>query len=619
MRTQHTIRRIMLKYCYLFVVAGILSYILSELVVIGSEIISNAINAMFDGDNIDIEYVAGNTLLIIIISMVVTYIKSITNELFSIKVQKDCKNITVESLERVQYRFFEKNEGTIINKLTSDINDMGKLLSEIFPEILQYAVTIITISIALVKMNWLIFAGIVVTFPLVIFTSDMIAKKINDLARKRRGKYDELADIALDNIEGIEVAKAYAIEETLGLRVSSKAKEILKNEYSRNRYQALANGIVLLMKWVPSVGCSLIALFLVLKNTITIGEFMSFLVLFGKISTSLSELPFRIIDAREMLISVKRIEELLCAPKEVSGDYKGSELKNVENIIELKNVSFSYASGNTKCFENRILKDINVSIKQGEKVAIVGASGAGKSTLLKLLCGFEEVDEGDYYLCGQVFSKWDINEARRLISYVPQDSFLFPETILENLAYGANKLIAAVGPSGCGKSTLAKLLLGFYTIDRGDILIFGKSISELGISKVREQIAYVPQEPYLYNVSILDNIRYARKTASKQEVMEAAKLANAHEFISKMENGYDTVIINRGNNLSGGERQRIAIARAILKDSPVILMDEATSALDNESEQMIADSIASLKKRKTVIMIAHRKKTIQMADSIVEV
>lgn len=185
--------------------------------------------------------------------------------------------------------------------------------------------------------------------------------------------------------------------------------------------------------------------------------------------------------------------------------------------------------------------------------------------------------------------------------------------------FPANKLIAAVGPSGCGKSTLAKLLLGFYTIDRGDILIFGKSISELGISKVREQIAYVPQEPYLYNVSILDNIRYARKTASKQEVMEAAKLANAHEFISKMENGYDTVIINRGNNLSGGERQRIAIARAILKDSPVILMDEATSALDNESEQMIADSIASLKKRKTVIMIAHRKKTIQMADSIVEV
>ena len=538
MRTQHTIRRIMLKYCYLFVVAGILSYILSELVVIGSEIISNAINAMFDGDNIDIEYVAGNTLLIIIISMVVTYIKSITNELFSIKVQKDCKNITVESLERVQYRFFEKNEGTIINKLTSDINDMGKLLSEI----LQYAVTIITISIALVKMNWLIFAGIVVTFPLVIFTSDMIAKKINDLARKRRGKYDELADIALDNIEGIEVAKAYAIEETLGLRVSSKAKEILKNEYSRNRYQALANGIVLLMKWVPSDGCSLIALFLVLKNTITIGEFMSFLVLFGKISTSLSELPFRIIDAREMLISVKRIEELLCAPKEVSGDYKGSELKNVENIIELKNVSFSYASGNTKCFENRILKDINVSIKQGEKVAIVGASGAGKSTLLKLLCGFEEVDEGDYYLCGQVFSKWDINEARRLISYVPQDSFLFPETILENLAYGAK------------------------------------------------------------NIDI-------------EKVENACKKAGIYQKVCELPDGFNTEVGERGANLSGGERQRLSIARAIYKNSPIILLDEPTSALDEQTEKIISKTISE-NHENTVIIIAHRLSTIKNVDRI---
>ncbi len=487
-------------------------------------------------------YVAGNTLLIIIISMVVTYIKSITNELFSIKVQKDCKNITVESLERVQYRFFEKNEGTIINKLTSDINDMGKLLSEIFPEILQYAVTIITISIALVKMNWLIFAGIVVTFPLVIFTSDMIAKKINDLARKRRGKYDELADIALDNIEGIEVAKAYAIEETLGLRVSSKAKEILKNEYSRNRYQALANGIVLLMKWVPSVGCSLIALFLVLKNTITIGEFMSFLVLFGKISTSLSELPFRIIDAREMLISVKRIEELLCAPKEVSGDYKGSELKNVENIIELKNVSFSYASGNTKCFENRILKDINVSIKQGEKVAIVGASGAGKSTLLKLLCGFEEVDEGDYYLCGQVFSKWDINEARRLISYVPQDSFLFPETILENLAYGAK------------------------------------------------------------NIDI-------------EKVENACKKAGIYQKVCELPDGFNTEVGERGANLSGGERQRLSIARAIYKNSPIILLDEPTSALDEQTEKIISKTISE-NHENTVIIIAHRLSTIKNVDRI---
>ncbi len=202
---------------------------------------------------------------------------------------------------------------------------MGTLLSEILPDILQYTVSIITISVALIKMNWLIFAGIIVTFPVVIFSSEIIAKRINELAKKRRGKYDELADIALDNIEGIEVAKAYGIEEILDRRVRLKADEILKNEYSRNRYQALANGLVLTIKWVPSIICSLIVLFLVLKNVITVGELMTFLVLFGKISSPLSELPFRVIDAREMMISVKRIEALIATPKEAIGRYPGNE------------------------------------------------------------------------------------------------------------------------------------------------------------------------------------------------------------------------------------------------------------------------------------------------------
>ena len=192
------------------------------------------------------------------------------------------------------------------------------------------------------------------------------------------------------------------------------------------------------------------------------------------------------------------------------------------------------------------------------------------------------------------------------------------EKLFNNASYEfpANKLIALTGPSGCGKSTLAKLLLGFYNIENGDVFLYGKSIKELGLSKIREQIAYVPQEPYMYNVSIMENIRYARAGASEQEVIEAAKLANAHEFISKLENGYDTILVNRGNSLSGGERQRIAIARAILKDAPIILMDEATSALDNESEKMVADAINGLKSKKTVIMIAHRQTTIRMADVV---
>ena len=449
MNQKYSVKNIALKYIWLFIVAGVLSYALSKLVIRGSDLITDAINTIMDGNTIDIVALAYSTMWIIIVSMILTFVKTIMGESFSIKVQRDCKNITVESLEKIHYGFFEKNAGTVINKLTSDISDMGTLLSEILPDILQYTVSIITISIALIKMNWLIFAGIIVTFPVVIFSSEIIAKRINELAKKRRGKYDELADIALDNIEGIEVAKAYGIEEILGRRVTLKADEILKNEYSRNRYQALANGLVQAIKWVPSIICSLIVLFLVLKNVITVGELMAFLVLFGKISSPLSELPFRVIDAREMMISVKRIEALISTPKEVSGSYTGNESERAKNLIEMKNVSFTYAGDNKQSDAGRILRSIDISVKKGERIAIVGPSGAGKSTLFKLLCGFEQVSGGDYYLCGQSFSEWDINAARSLISYVPQDSFLFPETILENVVYGSKNMELSKAEEAC--------------------------------------------------------------------------------------------------------------------------------------------------------------------------
>lgn len=182
-----------------------------------------------------------------------------------------------------------------------------------------------------------------------------------------------------------------------------------------------------------------------------------------------------------------------------------------------------------------------------------------------------------------------------------------------SLAVPRGKNVALTGKSGCGKSTLAKLLLGFYPYASGDIKLFGVQVRKLGFERVRKMVAYVPQEPYLFEVSIMQNIRYGRNSASDEDVIKAAKQANAHEFIIMQKDGYQTVVSNRGESLSGGERQRIAIARAILTDAPVILMDEATSALDNESERLILEAVKKLKE-KTVIMIAHRKATIEAAD-----
>ena len=178
--------------------------------------------------------------------------------------------------------------------------------------------------------------------------------------------------------------------------------------------------------------------------------------------------------------------------------------------------------------------------------------------------------------------------------------------------------VAITGASGCGKTTVSKLLLGLYPIKNGVICIDGKSVSDMTKREWRQKIAYVPQEPYLFYGSVRENIRMGRLDASDDEVMEAARLANAHDFIVDLENGYDTEVGERGNRLSGGQRQRIAIARAILKRAPIMLLDEATSALDNESEQLVTDAMKKLQRQMTIVMIAHRPSTIALADRVVE-
>ncbi len=185
-----------------------------------------------------------------------------------------------------------------------------------------------------------------------------------------------------------------------------------------------------------------------------------------------------------------------------------------------------------------------------------------------------------------------------------------------------NSFVALTGESGCGKSTLAKLLLGFYTPNKGQIFVCGKSCQNSSIKEIRDLIAYVPQDPYLYGVSIAENIAYGRSGVNPsdvpmEDIIAAAKAANAHDFIMELPCGYQTIVGERGNTLSGGEKQRIALARAVLKNAPVLLLDEATSALDGKSEQLVNEAIKKVCQNHTTIMIAHRSTTIAMADEVV--
>lgn len=177
--------------------------------------------------------------------------------------------------------------------------------------------------------------------------------------------------------------------------------------------------------------------------------------------------------------------------------------------------------------------------------------------------------------------------------------------------------VALVGPSGGGKTTLCSLIPRFYEVDQGQILIDGKDIRRMTQRSLRENIGIVQQDVFLFSESVRNNIAYGRVGASEEEIIEAAKKANAHEFIMELEKGYDTLIGERGIKLSGGQKQRLAIARVFLKDPAILILDEATSALDNETEQIIQDALASLAKDRTTLIIAHRLATLRFADRII--
>ena len=185
-----------------------------------------------------------------------------------------------------------------------------------------------------------------------------------------------------------------------------------------------------------------------------------------------------------------------------------------------------------------------------------------------------------------------------------------------NLDVKAGQFIAILGHNGSGKSTLVDLIPRYYDVQEGEVLIDGINVKDLGIHDLRQLIGNVNQEAILFNDTFRNNISFGVEGATEEEIIHAAKIANAHDFIMQSDHGYDTNIGDRGGRLSGGQRQRISIARAILKNPPILILDEATSALDTESERLVQDALERLMKSRTTVAIAHRLSTIKNADEI---
>ncbi len=274
---------------------------------------------------------------------------------------------------------------------------------------------------------------------------------------------------------------------------------------------------------------------------------------------------------------------------------------------------------------------INGRLSGGELVSflIYGLTVAGSfGTLVSLYTQFQEA-------LGSTYRVFQLLDEQPTITDLPNAQALptiSGSILLDDVSFGyeeqldilhhisldipAGEILALVGPSGAGKSTLFNLIPRFYNPTSGSVSIDGYPIQTITQNSLREQIAIVPQETILFGGSILENIRYGKQDATETEIIEAAKVANAHDFISEFPNGYETIVGERGIRLSGGQRQRVAIARAVLKNARILLLDEATSSLDSESEHEVQEALDRLMQGRTTIIIAHRLSTIQVAHRI---
>lgn len=529
-----------------------MSYILARVVVKGNAIIGLAIDQMLSDTKVELISFMGTLLVMTLMGAVFAFIKSYAASKFSVAVQTWYKCQVAKKLYHLEYKYFDANgSASVINKMNSDIAEADTFLTELLPGLCTSFLTIIVYAVYIGTMNLGLLIIMLVLYPLVLILSNFIARRVVTLKRIHREKADRVMDISQDCVSGILVLRAFCAEDLFQKQLDKAADEIVEYESIRVRISNTAMIIRKMLQWLPNIICAVYAYILVCNGNMSIGSLMAFIVILAKFVENFIGLPFDMVEARECIVSIGRIENILAQEDEPSGTYKGGAYEEGDGnqavsvdkccdngcAVEFNHVQFSYTK------DAVILRDVSFQIKTGTTTAFVGDSGGGKSTIFHILCGFYPVSGGTYKLFGRDFKEWDIEAARAQIALVSQNVFLFPTSIRENVAYG-------------------------------------------------------------------------NMNATDEQIIEACKNARIHDFIMKLPAGYDTLVGERGIRLSGGERQRISIARAFLKNAPILLLDEPTSAVDVATERLIQEAIEHLSRNRTCITIAHRLSTIEGADRI---
>ncbi|MBQ7944355.1 MAG: ABC transporter ATP-binding protein [Lachnospiraceae bacterium] len=526
----------MARYGWLLLIEAVLAIIVSYTLVQGNEIISVAIDEMLAGQEVSFGSFVVQFLIFTIVGAMAAFVQSIVASKFAILICTKYKDMVVDKLYRIEYKYFDSNySATLLNKVIGDLGEIASFLESVLPEIMSSLVALIIYSVYIGRLNLGLLILILVSYPLIFWIASALVKRISSLQVTYRQKTDTMAEIAQDAVNGILVLRSFGIEDVFRKRMHTAAQELVENEEKRTQISNTAIVIRKVVQWLPNIISAVYAVYLVSCGDISLGGLVSFILILNKFVEAFIGLPFCMVDASAGVVSIKRVEEILETEEEYGGEQ--TQPLDTDTAISFENIEFGYTE------ESQILRKLSFEVKKGENVAFVGESGGGKSTIFHILCGFYQNTKGCYRLLGRAVEDWNIEALRAQIALVSQNVFLFPTTVEENISYG-------------------------------------------------------------------------KPDATHEEVVDACKKAEIHDFIMTLPQGYQTLVGERGAILSGGQKQRISIARAILKDAPILLLDEPTSALDVETESSIQNAISAVMRGRTCITIAHRLSTVVNADRI---
>ena len=484
-------------------------------------------------------FVCGLIVVCVILANLFRYLERV----IATKIRVDLvKNIRMDIFRKVSLLhigyFNNERKGDLISRFTNDVMEVENAVMNSLKAVLKEPITIIVYFFVLFTISPQLTLFTLLVLPL---TGGVLAEIIKRLKRQARDSQESLGrivNILDETFSGMRVVKAFNARNFVIDKIEAESAYYRKVNKSMSYKNELASPVSEILGVFIIAGIIFFGGNMVLSKGSTLQPevFLGFIAVFAQIIQPAKNFSNGITSLQRGTASAKRIFEMIDSEPAIKNKPNAVELKNFEQQIEFKNVSFAYDT-------DFVLKDINLMVKKG-------------------------------------------------------------------------KTIALVGPSGGGKSTLADLVPRFYDPTSGEVLIDGMPLPDYDIESLRKQMGVVTQESILFNDTIFNNIAFGNPQMSEEAVIHAAKVANAHDFIMQTENGYQTYIGERGSKLSGGQRQRLSIARAVLKNPPILILDEATSALDSESEKLVQEALFNLMKNRTSLVIAHRLSTIQHADEI---